>query len=189
MQQVLQEIIRAAKNGEKQAFRKLVEEFQERAFRLAFRMLGDEEDARDVVQDSFIKMWQHIHTYKDSENFTGWMNRIVSNTAIDRIRAKKRNPSLHLEDLHRELRSWSDDGGHQKLENKEAGLLIRALTEGLPEKQRIMFSLRDLEGMSAQETEAITGFGEDTVKSNLYHARKAIREKLENIFAYERKEP
>jgi RNA polymerase sigma-70 factor (ECF subfamily) len=189
MQNVLQEIIRAVKDGNKHAFRKLVEEFQERAFRLAFRMLGDEEDARDVVQDSFIKMWQNIHTYRENENFIGWMNRIVSNTAIDRMRARKRNPVLRLDDLHRELRYWSDDGAHHKLENKEAGLLIRALTDDLSEKQRIIFSLRDLEGLSAEEVEAITGFSEDSIKSNLYHARKSIKERLLAIFTYERRNP
>ena len=189
MQRALQEIIRAVKDGNKPAFRELVEAFQERAFRLAFRMLGDEEDARDVVQDSFIKMWQNIQTYRDNEIFACWMNRIVSNTAIDRIRSKKRQPAVRLEDMHRELADLSDESNHHKLENEEAGQLICALTEDLPEKQRIVFSLRDLEGLSSEETEAITGFSEDMVKSNLYHARKTIREKLDKILTYERKEP
>jgi len=188
MQRALQEIIRAVKGGNKPAFRELVEAFQAKAYRLAFRMLGHEEDARDVVQDSFIKMWQKIHTYHEEEQFTSWMYKIVCNTAIDRLRAGKRYPAISLEELHRELYTWSEDSGHRKLEDKEAGQLIRALTEELPEKQRIVFSLRDLEGLSSQETEAITGFSEDMVKSNLYHARKTIREKLLAIFTYERKE-
>lgn len=188
MQQTLHEIIRAVKNGDKEAFRKLVEEFRHGAFRLAFRMLGDEEDARDVVQESFIKMWQKINSYKETEKFTGWMYRIVSNTAIDRMRAVKRHPRVSIDDIQGRLVLLTDDSDHRRLENKEAGELIRMMTEDLPEKQRIIFSLRELEGLSSEEVEAVTGFSEDIVKSNLYHARKAIRERLEAIFNYERRD-
>lgn len=189
MQKSLREIIHGVKSGDRQAFRILVEQFQEKAFRLAFRMLGDEDDARDVTQESFIKMWQKFQTYDTKEKFSSWMFKIVSNTAIDRMRTQKRNPCISIENMHFEIQAFAEDGSHARLENAEAGKLIRALTENLPEKQRIVFSLRDLEGLSAAEVGEITGYSEEIIKSNLYHARKSLKEKLMSVFTYERREP
>ena len=94
MQKSLQDIIRKVKAGDSKAFRMLVEENQGRAYRLAWRMLGNEADARDVVQDSFIKMWKKIHSYREDQQFSNWMDAIVSNTAIDRIRARRREDTV-----------------------------------------------------------------------------------------------
>jgi RNA polymerase sigma-70 factor (ECF subfamily) len=182
----LQEIIQKIKRGDKNAFRMLVEKYQQQAFRLAFRMLGDEDEARDVVQESFIKIWEKFNTYNDKEKFSNWMYRIVSNRAIDSIRAQKRRPLISLENLIPETLSTEENGVDIILENREAGELIRSITSGLPEKQQLVFSLRDLEGFSQKEVQEISGLAEDTIKSNLYHARKTIREKLVATMAYER---
>ncbi|MCK5079554.1 MAG: sigma-70 family RNA polymerase sigma factor, partial [Bacteroidales bacterium] len=95
----MQKIIQKIQKGDKNAFRMLVEKYQQTAFRLAFRMLGDEDEARDVVQDSFIRIWEKFNTYNDKEKFTSWMYRIVSNRAIDSIRALNRRPVISLEKL------------------------------------------------------------------------------------------
>ncbi len=166
----------------------LVEKYQQQAFRLAFRMLGDEDEARDVVQESFIKIWEKFNTYNDKEKFSNWMYRIVSNRAIDSIRAQKRRPVISLEKIIPETLATTESGIDIVLENREAGELIRSITSGLPEKQQLVFSLRDLHGLSQKEVQEISGLAEDTIKSNLYHARKAIREKLTSVLAYERSE-
>ena len=184
---VLQKIIQKIQKGDKNAFRMLVEKYQQTAFRLAFRMLGDEDEARDVVQDSFIRIWEKFNTYNDKEKFTSWMYRIVSNRAIDSIRALKRRPVISLEKLIPETLATRENGIDIVLENREAGELIRSITSGLPEKQQLVFSLRDLQGLSPKEVQDISGMTETAIKSNLYHARKTIREKLTGILSFERK--
>lgn len=189
MQLDINKVIRDIIKGDKSTFRKLVEAYQEKAYGLAFRMLGDEEDARDVVQEGFIKIWEKIHTYDQNEKFSNWMYRIVSNTAIDRIRTRKRNPENHYDDISALSYLSEHDNPEKKLETEESLKLIRLLTKELPEKQSLVFSLRDLQGLSQNEVEEITGMKGDLVKSNLYHARKFIREKLINIFSFERRMP
>lgn len=186
MQSVLQKIIQQIKKGDKAAFRQLVEHYQQAAFNLAFRMLGDDDEARDVVQDSFIRIWEKIDTYNSKEKFTNWMYKIVSNRAIDRLRAIKRRPFISIEKLIPDSMSTGENSSDIYLENKEIGELIRVITDGLPQKQQLIFTLRDLQGLSTQEVKEITGLLESSIKSNLYHARKTIREKLLAILTFER---
>ncbi len=92
MPEKLQIIIEKVKNGNKEAFGILVEKHQQYAFTLAFRIVCNEDDARDVVQDSFVKMWKNIKLYNSKNKFTTWMYSIVTNTAIDMLRSiRKRN--------------------------------------------------------------------------------------------------
>jgi RNA polymerase sigma-70 factor (ECF subfamily) len=185
----LQKIIQQIQKGDKDAFRKLVEKYQQTAFRLAFRMLGDEDEARDVVQDSFIRIWEKFNTYNEKEKFTSWMYRIVSNRAIDSLRAISRRPVISLEKLIPESLETGESGIDILMENREVGELIRSITNGLPEKQQLVFSLRDLQGLSTKEVQDISGMTETVIKSNLYHARKTIREKLTAIMKFERSRP
>jgi RNA polymerase sigma-70 factor (ECF subfamily) len=183
----LQEIIQRVKTGDKEAFRKLVEHFQQSAFRFAFRMLGSEEEARDVVQDCFIRIWEKIDTYKQDENFTSWMYKIIHNRAIDTYRSKKRRAHISIDQVNPQLLNPVEGNLQVDLENKEAGELITLLTRDLPEKQRIIFTLRDLQGLSTKEVEEITGLDYTTIKSNLYHARKSIGKMFKSITNYEMK--
>lgn len=187
MQSVLQKIIQQIKKGDKAAFRQLVEHYQQAAFNLAFRMLGDDDEARDVVQDSFIRIWEKIDTYNSKEKFTSWMYKIVSNRAIDILRAMKRMPLVSIEKLIPDMITVVDKGSDVQLENKEVGEFIRAITEGLPQKQQLIFTLRDLQGLSSQEVQSITALSDTIIKSNLYHARNTIRKKLTAIMKFERK--
>jgi len=104
MPENLQEIITCIRNGDHPAFRKLVEMYQQPAYRLAFRILGNEEEARDSVQESFIKIWQKIDSFDPSREFLPWMYRILVNTSNDRLRKLKTT----LNDLYRHgfTKSW-----------------------------------------------------------------------------------
>ena len=173
-----EEIIIRIKKGDKNAFRQVVDEYNRQAFSLAFRLLCDEEEARDIVQDSFIKAWQKIGTYDMSFKFSTWLFRIVANSAIDRLRQIKRHKQVKLEDVIRKIDKLSPDTTQSDLDNKETAQLIRWFADGLPEKQRKVFILRDLQGMEASEVQLIMDMSENSVKSNLYHARNEIRKKL-----------
>jgi RNA polymerase sigma-70 factor (ECF subfamily) len=174
----LQEIIERIKKGDQAAFRSIVEEYRQQAFSMAFRITCDEEDARDVVQDSFIKIWQKIETYDMTQKFSTWLYKIVANSAIDRMRQIKRHNLVKIENVMSAIDHINLDITQKEDDNKETARLIMWLAEGLPEKQKIVFILRDLQGVDSSEVQQILNMSETSVKSNLYHARIAIREKL-----------
>ena len=179
--------IEQVKKGDQAAFKYLVEQYQEYAFRLSFRILCDEEEARDIVQESFIKIWQNIKKYDPKTKFTTWMYTIVTHTAIDRLRSLKHLNLVNIDHVSEHLEGISDQGLDYKLDNTEMGQIIRLMAEDLPGKQRLIFVLRDLQGFDSDEVEQIMKLTKTSVKTNLYHARKAIREKLNKILAYERR--
>ena len=174
----LQNILEKVKNGDQAAFRKIVEEYRQQAFSVAFRITCNEDEARDAVQESFIKAWQKIRTYDMAQKFPTWFIKIVINTSIDRKRRMKQQVQVRLEDVIRIIDRQNFDPEKVRLENSENALLINWLAEKLPEKQRIIFILRDIQGMEAAEVCQVLNLPETSVKSNLYHARLAIREKL-----------
>lgn len=173
-------IIELVKKGDQAAFRTLVEEYRQKAFSMAFRILCDEEEARDIVQDSFIKIWQKIGTYDMSMKFSTWLYKIVANTAIDRMRQIRRHNHVNLDKAIVKIDHLNIENMQKEADNKETARLIRWLADGLPEKQQIVFIMRDLEGIDSPEVRKILNMSENSVKSNLYHARAAIREKLLN---------
>jgi RNA polymerase sigma-70 factor (ECF subfamily) len=174
----LQEIIERVKKGDQAAFRRIVEEYRQQAFSMAFRIMCDEEEARDVVQESFIKIWQKMGTYDMTQKFSTWLYRVVANTAIDRMRQIKRQNLVSLDNVISKIDHANLDFTEKEIDNKETAELIRFIAEGLPEKQQMVFILRDLEGIDSLEVRQILNLSETSVKSNLYHARQAIREKL-----------
>ena len=182
-----QDIIKQIKKGNQSAFKSLVEEYQQYAFTLAFRILCDEAEARDAVQDSFIKIWQKIRTYDGKAKFTTWMYRIVTNTAIDRLRSIKRIRHINIDDVTDKLDALHQDDSSIKLENNELAQMIRFISEGLPEKQRLVFIMRDLQGLLTSEVQEILEMSESAIKSNLYHARREIGARLSEIISYERR--
>ena len=187
MSSKLKEQINKIRNGDQNAFRLLVEQHQQYAFSLAFRILCNEEDARDTVQESFIKIWKNIRSYNPKMKFTTWIYKIVTNTAIDRMRSRARIRQVKLEDVMDILDNVDEQDAQVQLDNKEMGRLIRVIADELPEKQRMVFVMRDIQGLNTTEVVNILELKETAVKSNLYHARKFIREKLNNIMAYERR--
>ena len=187
MHQRIEIVIDQIKNGNRSAFKSLVEQNQVYAFRLAFRILCDEEEAKDVVQDSFIKIWKNIHDFNPKVKFQSWMYKIVTNSAIDRLRIIKRIKPVKIEDVVEELEKINNSGLETQLDNQEVGKMIQLISSELPEKQRIVFTLRDLQGLKSEEVEEILELDETSVKSNLYHARKTVKSKLVKIFKYEGK--
>ncbi|MEJ2596050.1 MAG: RNA polymerase sigma factor [bacterium] len=187
MPEDIQKIILEVKNGSHEAFRKVVERFQSYAYSLSFRILCQKQDAEDVVQEGFIKIWKHIGLYDHEQEFSTWMYKIITNTALDKLKREKRSHFTSLSEDHLVNRLKSDDDTAQKMVNSELGAIIHTLTGYLPEKQRMVFILRDMEELSSAETQEILDMSENSVKSNLYHARKSIKKQLE-LFMDKQKE-
>jgi RNA polymerase sigma-70 factor (ECF subfamily) len=173
-------LIARCQSGDMQAFRTLVRENQSYAFGLALRVLHNEQDAEDVTQEAFIRVWKHLRGFDPRSRFTTWLYSIVSNLCLDRLRSEKRWRKLVTrEDTGNESEQLP---GTQRPEDIQSNIelvgIIRRLTERLPPKQRLVFTLRDFEECSIEETSEMTGLSVGAVKTNLYHARRHIRDIL-----------
>jgi RNA polymerase sigma-70 factor (ECF subfamily) len=186
MPEDLQKIIRGVRNGDHAAFRILVTMYRQPTYRLAFRILGNEEEARDAVQECFIKIWQKVGSFDPSREFIPWMYRILVNTATDRLRKIHRHTMVPIDLVIRKLEALQQNDATTPADNHDLAILIKGLADMLPEKQKLVFILRDIEGMSSEEVELITELNETSVKSNLYHARRKVREQLLRILEKER---
>jgi len=162
--------------GDDQAFRLLVEACQPMVYSLAFRMLCDREEARDCVQETFVRAWLHLDSYQADRKFSTWLLTISSRLCLDRLKkAGYRNGTCDEEELKRVA---SAEDPEQALIHADLGRVIRKLTEQLSPRQKLVFTLKDLEGLEVEEITAITGMSAGQIKSNLFLARKTMRNKL-----------
>jgi len=187
MQQDIVNIIEEVKAGNKTAFKYLVDEHQKYAFRVAFRVLCNEDDAKDVVQESFIKIWKNINNFNLKLKFTTWMYKIVINSAIDKLRSFRRINTVNIDMLSENLCHLERHGPDVQLENRELENIISHIAEGLPEKQKLVFILRDIQGLDSVEVEHLLEMPATSVKSNLYTARQSVRKRLSKLMACERR--
>ncbi len=180
-----QELIVRSRNGDLTAFQQLVEKYQGYAFTLAFRMLGDQDEADDTVQETFIRVWKHITKFNFSSKFTTWLFRIVTNLCLDRIKAGKRKSNVISADYEQaDLPEATDSYNYNPEDDyikKNLVKTIAILAAELSPKQRIVFVLRDLQDLNINETAQIANMSLNSVKSNLSCARRKIREKLERL--------
>ena len=178
--QIDSEIIKRCQQGDKMSFRWIVQTYQRLTFSLALKMLCDEEEAKDTVQETFIRVWQHIGDYDPRRSFTTWLYTITTRLCLDRLKSIK--TIVPLSDDEGVLRQFAADTNSQRtLENKEWIAIVRMLADGLSTKQRLVFTLCQLEGLSSEEAEQITGMDAKQVKSNLYIARQTIRQRLTEL--------
>ena len=178
--QHMSEILERCAGGDLSAYRSLVEEYQDYVFALAFRVLCDEEEANDAVQEAFIRVWKNISRYAPEVKFTTWLHPIVTHICYDRLRSKRRKRMRPLDEVDPSLLvSFSAGDNPERLYgNREIAGAITILTEQLPPTQRIVFVLRDLQQLSVREVSGILRISENSVKTNLVHARKYLRQRL-----------
>lgn len=180
MEQINSNIITQCQQGDKKAYRQLVQWYQGMVFSLALKMLGDEDEAKDITQETFIRVWTTLRKYDGSTTLSTWIYTIASRLCLDRLKKLKRQSPLP-EDESVLADYISDTSPQRQLENHQWISILRFLASELSEKQRIVFTLSHLEGLSSEEIEAITGFDSRQVKSNLYVARQTIRERLKRL--------
>lgn len=169
-------LIQETTEGNTSSFEIIVRSYQYYAYTVAFRVLTNSDEANDVVQESFIKLWKNIGGYNKKVKFTTWMYKIVVNLCYDRLRIRKRE--TERSEILDESTIVSLSNPEEQLSNKEQAEMIKALSNGLPDKQKMVFVLRDLEGLTTEEVSEIMEISAESVKTNLSLARKAIRIKL-----------
>jgi RNA polymerase sigma-70 factor, ECF subfamily len=173
-------IIEECRGGNFNNFRKLVELTSPYAFSLAFRMLSDEDLARDVVQETMVTIWQKLKNIKSAEVYKTWIYKVVINKCYDHLRNKKRNRE-HVADE----KTWLILAERifqmpsTLLENEETARIIGMLTDKLSPKQKTIFILSEIEEMTSDEISEITGISKSGIKANLYNARKSISAMIE----------
>jgi RNA polymerase sigma-70 factor (ECF subfamily) len=176
-----------ARNGDHEAFRVLVERYQGRAYRLALRVLGDPDQARDAVQDGFLKAYSSLGRFEGRSGFYTWLYRLIFNLCIDMKRRDRSGRHVEWDDeVAREVASESPGGNPARdlaepateLERGQVREALARAIEALPEEGRRTLLLREVDGLSYGEIARTLGIPKGTVMSRLHHARRRVREML-----------
>ena len=182
------ELVARLQRGDDTAFEAVVRTHGGRLLSVARRFLGNNEDAQDAVQDAFIRAYKAIHTFEARAQLHTWLHRILVNTALMKLRERRRRPTESIDDL---LPSYSADG-HQTvasrdwsdavLERKETAGIVRQAIARLPDQYREVLVLRDIEEKDTAEAAEILGTTSNVVKVRLHRARQALRTLLDREF-------
>ncbi len=181
-------LVEASATGDMAAFEELVRRYDQRLLRIARQVTRSLEDAQDVVQETFLKVFEKLHQFQRTSKFSTWLIRIAINQALMKIRKRRYAQELPLEyedpngeSLPIDLADWSPDPEllYSRSELKE---ILHSALEKLSPNLRIVFILRDVEGLSLQETTAVLRLDASAVKARLYRARLQLRESLSRHF-------
>jgi RNA polymerase sigma-70 factor (ECF subfamily) len=179
----------ALRAGDREQFARLVETYSTPIYRLGLKMLGNEQDAEDVLQITFLKALQHVADFEGRSSLSTWLYRIAANEALMLLRRKRPAFSLDEEpededgEAHQpvQLADWGKLPEHQ-LVGAEASLQLESAIRALPEKLRVVFLLRDIEGLSIRDTCQALDLTETAVKTRLLRARLFLREHLSEYY-------
>lgn len=169
------ELIRAIQNGDMVAFNGMVDRYKDRLMNVIGRMLSSTEEAEDVVQETFIRVYQHRQSFNFQHCFSTWIYTIALNLARNELRKRKKFKFLDIADMQGSEAEFAVD---PKLPSRLPQVL-EAATKALPEKYRTAFLLRDVQEMSYDEVAKVLGVPLGTVKSRVNRARMILREKLQ----------
>ncbi len=181
--------IEALRRGDRQEFARLVDHYSPLIYRLALKMLGDEQDAEDVLQNTFLQAFRHLNEFEGRSTLSTWLYRIAANEALMLLR--KRRPETALTDSLPEEEPLEEPTQfidwcclpEEELLSAEGRARLEAAIRLLPETLRVVFLLRDIEGLSIQETSQALGLSETAVKTRLLRARLRLREMLSAYYA------
>jgi RNA polymerase sigma-70 factor, ECF subfamily len=185
-------LIARAKNGDRAAFRQLVERHQRRAFAIALALVRDENDARELVQDAFLRVFKGLHNFQGGSSFFTWLYRIITNLSIDLIR----KPGRQLVDID-EARFESDESQEAEfpllsrvdgadpadvVRRREIAGRLQAALDALPPYHRGVIVMREIEGLSYEEMAQAMGVSKGTIMSRLFHARQKLQRALADCY-------
>lgn len=193
-----QTLISASKGGDAAALDELVRVHQGRVYGFAMRMCRNVEDAKDILQETFLGMVRSISDFREESKFSTWLYRIASNACLKKRRRGLHDPTpdqeLSLDELiprpdsggrKPEIADWSDDAERALLRGELSGRMEAAIDK-LPKEYKIVLVLRDVEGLSAEETAQVVGVSVAAVKSRLHRARVFVRRELAEYLGAEK---
>lgn len=178
-------LIDAVKEGNHQAFGHIFALYSKRVFRLAYRLLGNREEAEDAVQEVFLAVFQKAHTFRGNSQFSTWLHRLTVNAALCRLRRQKRRREVSYEDF---LPQFQEDGHHEvrpvvdwsheveeRSRNEELQQILRKALDQLKPVDKAVVVLSDIEGFSDREIAKSVGLTKSAVKTRLHRARLFLR--------------
>jgi RNA polymerase sigma-70 factor (ECF subfamily) len=180
-----QELVERAQRGEKAAFDLLVQKYQRKLGRLLSRMIRDQAEVEDVVQEAFIKAYRALPNFRGDSAFYTWLYRIGINTAKNYLVAMGRRPQVSTEIEVEDAENFEDGQELRTIDTPETELMTKQIAKtvndtvaGLPEELRTAITLREIEGLSYEEIATLMGCPIGTVRSRIFRARETIAEKL-----------
>jgi RNA polymerase sigma-70 factor (ECF subfamily) len=182
------QVIRLARDGDQDAFEELVRLKRDKVFWVAYQVVGRDEDARDISQMVFLRVWRSLDKYDENYAFNTWLHTITVRLAIDFLRRQGRKQALT--DEFDETQPRASAGGRspdlpdqdRRLQAGEIQRIFNKLARYLTERQRSIFVLREFEGLSMKEIAGIVGCRESTVRNHMFQARSVLREKLKRHY-------
>jgi RNA polymerase sigma-70 factor (ECF subfamily) len=187
-------LVERARNKDFAAFEELMSRYEDKVFRLAFRFVRNESEAKEILQDTFLAIWRKLDTFKGDSQFSSWVYRVAANAALMRLRSQRRHPEVSTEELpagfldqqqYGQIVSPGENWARRpddQLQSDELRRHIQSAVDALPEIYRTVFLVRDVEGLSTEETAELLGISIPTVKTRLHRARMALREAITGYF-------
>jgi len=185
-------LVERARTGDREAFEALVRKHHQKIYRTLLGITGNQEDAEDLTQVTFLKAYEHLGNFQGAAKFSTWLTRIAINEGLQRLRGRK--PMESLDDTGddedeefrpRQIRAWTESP-EQAFSRNELRSLVEQELMRLPEKYRVVVMLRDLEELSTEQTAQALGLGIAVVKTRLLRARLMLRERLAPRFTVSR---
>ncbi len=178
-------LLEKAKDGDVASFEELIEGYQKKIFNLAYRIIGNYDDAADMAQEALIRIFRSIASFKEQSSFSTWIYRITTNVCLDEIRKRKNkkvislDEEIRMEDGEMKRQFMSDDiQPDAAAEQKELRTIVSNAINSLPEDQKIVITLRDIQGLSYDEISTVLNCPAGTVKSRINRARQALKNVL-----------
>jgi RNA polymerase sigma-70 factor (ECF subfamily) len=181
-------LVTEAKAGSYEAFEELVNRYEKKIYRLGLNLTGNPEDAEDMLQETFLKAFEHLPDFREDARFYTWIVRIAINQGLMKLRKRRSSKEVQMEDISnddgevipREFADWRRNP-EQELERTELETILQNAARALPMTFRTVFFLRDVEGLSTEETAEMLNLSEGAVKARLFRARLRLREELSKI--------
>jgi RNA polymerase sigma-70 factor (ECF subfamily) len=182
-------LVNQARGGDAQAFSVLVRRYENKIFRLALHITQNREDAEDVLQETFLKAYEHLDQFQGNAKFYTWIVRIAVNQALMKLRKRKSDKAVSLDEtidtgedtVAREIADW-EENPEQRYSREELGSILGSAVDSLAPTYKTVFVLRDLDELSTEETAEALGLSVAAVKSRLLRARLQLRDKLTRYF-------
>lgn len=183
------QLVSEAKAGNYAAFEELVNRYEKKIYRLGMNITGNREDAEDVLQDAFLKAFEHLSDFREDSRFYTWITRIAVNEALMKLRKRKSSKEVGMEDSEdgngdvqvREFADWKPNP-EQQFAQTELEQILQTAVGTLSPGFRTVFYLRDVEGLSTEETAELLDLSVGAVKARLFRARLRLREELSKTF-------
>jgi len=189
--EIEESLVREFQGGNLKAYDKIAEIYQKKIYGLSFNLTRNQMDAQDVTQEVLLTLFRKINMFQGKSAFSSWVYRITLNTSYMKLRSKKKEPNISIDELmpsfnkagfqQEKIQDWSENT-EALMFNTETRDVINKAVDLLPEKEKVVFLLRDVEGLSTEKTGEIMNLTIPAVKSRLHRARLFLRKKLSYYF-------